>query len=335
MHSPAQALLREIGPETAAVGAEISIVIVNFRSAGDVIACLGSLYGQDHGRTIEVIVVDNASGDGGAERIKAAFPQARVLEMAENLGFSGGNNAGLAVARGQFLLLLNPDTEMPEGVLGAVCDRLVADPRIGVIGVPQDVGGGRIVTSALRYLTPGRIFVRSLVPLQIIARIMPQYSPRYVAQDVRGEFECEAVVGCFMAMRRDVLDAVGGLDQRIFMYAEELEFCHRVRRAGFAVLHMGGLSVIHHGGVTTRSIPIWRDVQMQQGQLVCIRLTQGKGAARLAGATITLSHLVRLPIELFMAGPLWKTRIECRFKRLSRSLKAIIAPPERTVQSID
>lgn len=334
MHSPAQALSREIGPPAAAAAADISIVIVNFRSAGDVIACLGSLYRQDHGRTIEVIVVDNASGDGGAERIKAAYPQARVLEMAENLGFAGGNNAGLALARGQFLLLLNPDTEMPDGVLGAVCHRLAADRRIGVIGVPQDVGG-RIVGSALRFLTPGRIFIRSLVPPQIIARVMPQYSIRYSAQDVRAEFECEAVVGCFMAMRRDVLDAVGGLDQRIFMYAEELEFCHRVRRAGFAVLHMGGLSVVHHGGVTTRSIPIWRDVQMQQGQLVFIGLTQGKGAARLAGAAMSLSHLVRLPIELVMAGPLWKDRLECRFKRLSRSFKAMFAPPERTVQSID
>lgn len=335
MHSPAREPLGEPVPGAAPPAADVSIVIVNYRAADEVIDCLASLYGQDHGRSIEVIVVDNASDDGGAARIAAAYPQARVLEMAENLGFAGGNNAGLAVARGQFLLLLNPDTQLPEGVLRAVCDRLAADPGIGVIGVPQEVGGGQIVSSALRDLTPGHFLVRAFLPAGIIARFLPRYNIRYPEREPRAEFACEAVVGCFMAMRRDVIDTAGPLDQRIFIYAEELEFCHRVRRAGYRILHMGGLSVIHHQGVTTRSIPIWRDVQTQQGQLVYIRLTQGTGAARLAGAAMSLSHLVRLPIELAMVGPLWKQRLECRLKRLSRSLKAVLNPPEQTRQAID
>ena len=335
MHSPAREPLGEPVPGAAPPAADVSIVIVNYRAADEVIECLASLYGQDHGRSIEVIVVDNASGDGGAARIAAAYPQARVLEMAENLGFAGGNNAGIAAARGQFLLLLNPDTQMPEGVLRAVCDRLAADRSIGVIGVPQDTGGGRIVNSGLHFHGPGHFLVRAFLPEKIIARFLPRYNIRYLEHEPRAEFECDAVVGCFMAMRRDVIDTVGPLEQRIFIYAEELEFCHRVRRAGYRVLHMGALTVIHHQGVTTRSIPIWRDVQMQQGQLVYIGLTQGRNAARLTGAAMSLSHLVRLPIELAMVGPLWKLRLECRLKRLSRSLKAVVNPPEQTRQAID
>jgi hypothetical protein len=119
------------------------------------------------------------------------------------------------------------------------------------------------------------------------------------------------VIGGFLAMRSDLIETDGPLDQRNFIDAEEREFCHRVRRAGYRVVQMGGLSVIHHQGVTTRSIPISRDVQLQQGQLVCVRLTPGETAAR------------------------WKRRLESRFKRLRRSLKAIITPPGRTVQSID
>lgn len=119
------------------------------------------------------------------------------------------------------------------------------------------------------------------------------------------------MVGCFLAMRHDLIETDGPLDQRKFIDAEEREFCHRVRRAGYWVEDMGGLSVIHHQGVTTRSIPIWRDVQMQQGQLVCVRPTPGETAAR------------------------WKRRLESRFKRRRRSLKAVITPPGRTVQSID
>lgn len=160
------------------------------------------------------------------------------------------------------------------------------------------------------------------------------HRPKPPAEAPFREFAPE-VVGCFLAMRRDLIETDGPLDQRNFIDAEELEFCHRVRRAGYRVVHMGGLSVIHHHGVTTRSIPIWRDVQMQQGQLVSVRLMLGKTAARLAGAAMSLSHLVRLPIALVMVGALWKLRLESRFKRLSRSLKAIITPPDRTVQSID
>jgi|GEM_PF-898268 len=333
------ASFREIGGCATAVepvaAPELSIITVNFRSADRVLDCLASLHQADQKITFEVIVVDNDSGDDGAGRIKAAYPQVRVLQMTRNVGFGAGNNAGLSVARGKYLLLLNPDTEMPEGVLRTVCDRLAADPQIGVIGVSQDVGGGRIATSALRGVTPIHYLVKAFLPASVIARTFPRYNSRYQERDPQDEFECEAVVGFFMAMRREVVEAVGGLDPRIFMYAEELEFCHRLRRAGYKVLYMGGLSVVHHHGATTRSIPIWRDVQMQQGQLVYIGLTQGKNAARLAGATMSVSHLVRLPIELAMLGSLWKARLESRLKRLRRSLKAMISPPARTRQAID
>jgi GT2 family glycosyltransferase len=313
----------------------ISIVIVNYRSADEVIACLASLYRQDHGRPIEVIVVDNASGDGGPERIKAAFPAARVLLMRHNVGFGAGNNAGLTVARGEFLLLLNPDTEMPDAVLRTVVERLETEPAIGMIGVPQDIGGGAMLSGALRFKEPVSFLLRAVLPAAIVGRIVPRHGNRYEDRGVREEFDCDAVVGCFMATRRDVLAASGAFDDRIFMYAEELELCHRVRRAGYRVLHMGALSVIHNHGATTRGIPVWRDVQVQQGQLVYIRLTQGVAAARRAAAAMSVSHLLRLPIELLRVGPLWRARLESRLKRLQRSLRAIVDPPERTQQSID
>lgn len=330
---------RELGaPDGSAepeISPGISIVIVNYRSADDVLACLASLYGQDHGRPIEVIVVDNASGDGGAERIKAASPRTRVLAMARNVGFGAGNNAGLSAARGAFVLFLNPDTEMPEGVLEAVCERLASEPRIGMIGVPQDVGGGQLLSGALRFHSPAHFLVWAFLPRRLAARLWAPFGCRYEERDTRDEFECDAVVGCFMATRREVLERVGGFDERIFMYAEELELCHRVHAAGYAVLHMGQLRVVHNHGATTRSIPIWRDVQMQQGQLVYVALTQGTGAARRAAAWMSLSHLLRLPIELLRVGSLWRPRLESRLKRLSRSLKAILAPPTHTRQSID
>lgn len=313
---------------------EVSVVIVNYRSASQVLECLESLYSADQAIAFEVIVVDNASGDGGAERIKHAWPQARVVVMSRNVGFAAGNNAGLSLARGTFVLLLNPDTEVPQGVLRAVCDRLAADPRIGVIGVPQIDGDGLIAGSALRFVTPLHVFLRAFVRLDLLARVIKRFGMRYEEHAPRDDYECDAVVGCFMAMRRDLVTEVGGLEERIFMYSEELEFCHRVRRAGFKVVHMGAQSIIHRHGATTRGIPIWRDVQMQQGQLVYIGLTQGRTAARLAAAAMTLANLMRLPLEFLSLGPLRSQRLESRVKRLRRSLRAIISPPQQTRQSI-
>lgn len=321
-------------PQHAASPA-LSIVIVNFRSADQVLACLESLYRADTGTSFEVIVVDNASGDGSPDRIKKAWPQTRVIEMTRNVGFAGGNNAGISLSRGAFLLLLNPDTQMPAGVLDAVCERLDRDLQIGVIGVPQDTGDGRLSGSALRFVRPIHVFLRAFLPLGLLARVIPSLGMRYEEFDARADFECDAVVGCFMAMRRELVNSVGMLDDRIFMYSEELEYCYRVRKAGFKVLHMGNLSVVHHHGATTRNIPIWRDVQIQQGQLVYIRLTQGVLAARLAAASMCLSHLLRLPLELFAFGERWKDRLDSRLKRLRRSVRAIVQPPQQTRQALD
>lgn len=313
----------------------LSIVIVNFRSADQVLACLASLYRKDTEIAFEVIVVDNASGDGSAQRLKQAWPQARVIEMTRNVGFAAGNNAGIQLARGEFLLLLNPDTEVPPGVLRAVCDRLAADQQIGVIGVPQDTGDGRLSGSGLRFVRPVHVFLRALMPLSLLARFVKSFGMRYDEFGACAEFECEAVVGCFMAMRRSLIERIGPLDERIFMYSEELEFCYRVRQAGLKVLHMGGQFVFHYHGATTRNVPVWRDVQMQQGQLVYLSVTQGAMAARFSAASMLLGHMLRLPLELLAIGPRWHGRIDSRLKRVRRAFRAIIRPPRQTRQSID
>lgn len=313
---------------------DVSIIIVNFRTPDDVIECLASLEAHADGFSLEIIVVDNDSGDGSSARIRAACPRARVIDAGCNGGFAMGNNIGLREARGRFLLLLNPDTEVPAGLLGGVFGRLANEPAVGLVGVPQMLPGGQVVGSAMRELLPVHFLLLSFLTDSFIARFMPSKCYRYGSALSRAEFACDAVVGCFMAMRRDVYQRVGGLDERIFMYAEELEYAHRVRQAGYSVLHMGGLHVVHKQGVSTRNISVWRDVQMQQGQLVYVRLTQGHGAARLTGVIMTLSHLLRLPIELAMPGPKWRTRLDSRLRRLRRSVRAIFSPPERTVQAI-
>jgi GT2 family glycosyltransferase len=137
-----------------------------------------------------------------------------------------------------------------------------------------------------------------------------------------------------MAMRRTIVEEVGGLDDRIFMYGEEREFCWRVRQAGHKVQYMGDLHIAHERGATTRSIGVWREAQMQAGQLLSIRYTQGVQAARRAALAMLITHLVRLPLEFVWFGPKYTQRLQSRTIRIRNAVASIVRMPERSTQCI-
>lgn len=223
----------------------LAIVIVTFNSRAEIGACLDSIVGHLEPYPADVVVVDNRSTDGTSEWVRQHWPTVRVLDAGGNLGFARANNLGAAASRGDLILLLNPDTIVPPGALQALVrglhaeDAAVAGPRlIDGDGFPELSFGppispwGELVQKTRLWLYARR--VRAVV--RYIDRLSRQAGPR------------AWVSGACLLIRRADFEAVGGLDERYFMYTEDVDLCTAVRARGGAVVFVPQAEVVHLRG---------------------------------------------------------------------------------------
>lgn len=229
---------------------DVSVVVVSYRCAHRLDACLESL-AEQAGVTREVIVVDNASGDGTAD-VARGRTGVTLIERADNAGYARAANEGMAQARGRALLVLNPDTMLTRGALGTCLGALWADPGIGVLTARiVDEDGQLDVRCHRRFPTAWS----ALCFLSGLDRVLPwrsaqAHTMRYLPDDEPADVE--AVSGAFMLMRADALRRVGGFDQQFFMYAEDIDLCMRFRAAGWRVVYWPGATVMHASGGSQR-----------------------------------------------------------------------------------
>ena len=232
---------------------DLSVIIVNWNAGAYLPAALDSLLRAQGNLTLEVWLIDNASGDGSVAQVRQRYPQVRIIPNTENRGFAAANNQGLAIARGRYLLLLNPDTEMAPAGLGLLLDYLEQHPDVGVAG-PSLVGErGKVQGGAAGYdPSPSTIFnyatfLYRLLPDHFIGLWVPQ--SRYARPE---PIEVDWVSGACMMVRRIAALAAGPLDERYFMYSEDVEWCRRIRRAGYRVVCCPAIKVVHHVGGSSR-----------------------------------------------------------------------------------
>ncbi|MEW6514348.1 MAG: glycosyltransferase family 2 protein [Pseudomonadota bacterium] len=236
------------------------IVIVNYRTADLVIDCLRSLVLQvgelGGGR---VVIADNASGDGSAEKITAAIEAAdwmswaTVLPLPKNGGFAYGNNAGIRAALGaasppDHVLLLNPDTVVRSGALRALVAFMAEHPEAGIAGSLIENPSGSVDRSAHRIPSPlGEL--ESAARLGVLSRLLRRYAVSPPLRDAA--HQCDWVSGASMLIRRPLLEQVGLLDEGYFLYFEEVDFCCRARNAGWQVWYVPESRVLHLEGAAT------------------------------------------------------------------------------------
>jgi N-acetylglucosaminyl-diphospho-decaprenol L-rhamnosyltransferase len=242
-----------------AASIDVSILILNYNTREHLRACLESV--RDEGSTslsggpiqAEVIVVDNASSDGSAEMVAAEFPWAALIRSPRNGGFANGNNQGLVRSRGAAILVLNPDALMPAGGIAGLLDRLAAHPEAGIVGPRLLRPDGSMHLACRRsFPTPSIAFYR----LSGLSQLFP-HSPRFgrynlTFVDPRMPLEVDSVCGACMLIRRAVLERVGPLDERFFMYGEDLDWCLRTRQAGWTVRYEPDIVVQHQHGAASR-----------------------------------------------------------------------------------
>ena len=231
----------------------LSIIIVNYNVRQFLDNALSSVKRALEGIGGEVFVVDNASDDGSAEMVRTKYPGVRLIAGKENVGFARANNIALREAQGEYLLLLNPDTIVQEDTFQVMLDFFGSHPEAGLAGCRVLNPDGSFQLPCRRsFPTPWVAFSKTfgLSALFPRSRWFGRYNLTYRSPEET--CEVDAVSGSFMMFRRSAYDRIGGLDEMFFMYGEDLDYCYRVRKAGYRVFYVHSTSIIHYKGESTR-----------------------------------------------------------------------------------
>jgi GT2 family glycosyltransferase len=242
----------------------LSIVIVSFNARADLVKCLDSLRAAPPATPHDVVVVDNASTDGSADAARG-IPGVRVIAMERNAGFAAANNAGIRATSGNLVVLLNSDTIVPAGAIDTLVARLAADDRVGIAGPRLVDGDGRAEISFGRMISPlnearqkiiGRLYADGIGSIV-----------RRVERETRREQFVDWVSGACLLVRRSAAEAAGLLDERFFLYTEDVDFCHAIRALGYRVLFAPSAEIVHLRGRSRASAPQAANVAYRRSQI--------------------------------------------------------------------
>jgi N-acetylglucosaminyl-diphospho-decaprenol L-rhamnosyltransferase len=251
------------GPAHAARGdgapdlLDVSVVIVNYNVRDLLRDCLRSLEHDLRELRGEVWVVDNASRDGSAEMVRAEFPWVRLIANAGNKGFGAANNQAIRLARGRYVLVLNPDTELPPGALLACLAEMDRHPDIGALGPKLVRADGSLDRACRRsFPSPEVAFFR----LSGLAKLFPRH-PRVARYnllhlDPDTPTDVDSVCGAFMLVRRAAIEQVGMFDEAFRMYGEDLDWAFRLKAAGWRVRYHPAVTVLHYKQQSSKQRPV-------------------------------------------------------------------------------
>jgi N-acetylglucosaminyl-diphospho-decaprenol L-rhamnosyltransferase len=250
---------------------DLSIVVVSYNSRELLGRCIESIRAARDGLAVELFVVDNASRDGSAEMVAERFPEATLIASERNLGFGRANNLAFARARGRYVLMLNPDTEVRPDALRELLAFADGHPEAGVVGARLDYPDGRFQHSAFRFPDLGQALFGFFDVVPIDSPINGRYRPEQFERD----FPAEHLLGACLLLRREALEQVGGFDPRYFMYFEETDLCMRLRRAGWQNLFTPDARVVHVSAASTSAAPERMSVEFHRSQAYFYRKHYG------------------------------------------------------------
>jgi GT2 family glycosyltransferase len=272
---------------------DVSIIIVSWNAKRFLLGCLDALEAQKkNGLSLETIVVDNASSDGTPEAVAQQFPGVRLIQSGANLGFAKGNNIGIQHARGKYLCLINSDVVVLPGCLRKIFDYMEVNPDVAILG-PRILGSkGETQRSCMRFPSLWNQFCRALaLDTFFPSRIFGGFLMRDFAHDQTRDVDI--LNGCFWIARREAVGQVGPLDERFFMYGEDMDWCRRFRQAGWRAVFCAEASAIHYGGSSSANAPERFHVEQRRANLQYWLKHHSRLAAYVYSALIGLEELTR------------------------------------------
>lgn len=245
---------------------DLSIIIVNWNTKELLRKCIHSVYETTRNATFEVHVVDNGSSDGSTEMVKIEFPQVKLIENKQNEGFARANNKAIHRTKGRYVLLLNSDTVVLTQALDKMVTFMDAHRQAGVVGCKLVNKDGTLQLSAAWFPSVATAFFGGNIVPKALGRLLSMerfpgqtYLTAKAHEEIR---DVDWVFGACFMVRKAVIDDVGLLDENLFMYGEEIEWCMRIRKAGWKVMYFPGAKIVHYeGGSTKYAIGVKRAVQ--------------------------------------------------------------------------
>lgn len=234
---------------------DISLVTVNYRSLDHLLGCLQSLPAAAGDLTVESVVVDNDPSGGAEATLRERHPDVRVINNSENVGYARAVNQGIAATTGEYVLVLNPDCEFREGALAVLTDYLHANTKAAVAG-PKILNPDGSLEYSARSFPDHLTFLFNRYSL--LTRLFPDnpWSKRYLLTDwdhasIRS---VDWISGACMLVRRKAIDEVGSMDERFFMFNEDVDWCRRMKMAGQDVVYVPDAVVVHHIGASRKKV---------------------------------------------------------------------------------
>jgi len=263
---------------------DISVIIVNHNNSKLLEECLKSVYGSTHKASLEVIVIDNASSDNSVSMVKALFPEVKLIVNKENLGFIKASNQGLRIYSGRYALLLNDDTVVKDGAFDKMLEFMDKTPKAGACG-PKLLNKDETIQRQGSLL--GKRFWRSPAPKEV-----------------------DFLVGACLMVRRETIDKVGILDENFFFYTDDLDWCRRIKKAGWKIYFLPEPEVVHYKGwSSTRVFNKRLFVEGFRGGLYFCRKHYGLIAYFIYRPFLLISAFIAT-ILTFMSYPLRKNKVE-------------------------
>ena len=231
---------------------QLSIIILNYNVRYFLEQCVLSVENAIKNTDAEIIVIDNNSSDDSCAMMKLRFPNVKLIENKENLGFPKGNNIGVAQAKGEYICILNPDTVVAEDAFTKVLAFAKKQSHLGIVGVKLIDGTGNFLPESKRGIpTPWVAFTKITGLYKIFpkSRIFGKYYAQHLSENETGKVDI--LVGAFMVMKRNLYNEIGGFDENCFMYSDDIDLSYRVLKIGKSNYYFHGTSVIHYKGEST------------------------------------------------------------------------------------
>lgn len=254
---------------------KLSIIIVSWNCWLYLEKCLRSIFSSPFTYPYEVIVIDNASRDGTKDKIEKMYPEVKLISNEKNVGFPRACNQGLSQAQGEYFLLLNPDTELAPDTLEKSLSLMDKNPQISLLGVKIRLPNGRIQLHGGRaFPTLLSLLANALGLDRALARLKIFPSVDLADWDHANSREVDMISGTFMLFRRQLYEELGGLDETLPMFFEDMEFCWRIKRAGGQIYYLAETEIVHHTSQSSSRAPsFWvTSLKYEANQLMLQRM---------------------------------------------------------------